>query len=194
MKLAGLILGILLFGIQSQAAARENGYLLIDDFTNRLSKLDTSWEGFTDRVMGGRSDMSAGTVRNVDDSYLWMRGKVSLENNGGFIQVRLMLSNSRKMFDGSQYSGVRVRVKGSGEGYYLHLRTSNTLFPWKYYSAPLPVSSDWVEVDIPWSTFTGGDYGRLPDLKTERLKSIAVVAAKDEFDADIQVSEIGLYK
>ena len=65
--------------------------LILDDFTSQsgTSTYGTAWQGFTDRVMGGRSDMRAGISRESGDSFLRMAGVVSLENNGGFIQARL---------------------------------------------------------------------------------------------------------
>lgn len=67
--------------------------LILDDFTSQsgTSTYGTAWQGFTDRVMGGRSDMRAGISRESGDSFLRMAGVVSLENNGGFIQARLPL-------------------------------------------------------------------------------------------------------
>lgn len=193
MKVTGFLVGLFVFGAHLPIYAGEGDYLLIDDFSSDLSYLGTPWEGFTDRVMGGRSDISAGIVRDGEEPFMRMRGRVSLENNGGFIQVRLKFEK-RGFFDASAYRGVRIKARGTGDHYYIHLRTSKTIFPWKYYSAPLPVSQDWVEIELPWTLFTGGDYGRLPDLTVDKLKSIAITAAKAEFDADIEISEIGLYR
>jgi hypothetical protein len=193
-KITSIFLGLLWSGSSVPLAAQDGDYLLIDDFTSDSSVFGTFWEGFTDRVMGGRSDISAGVVKEGDEAFMRMRGRVSLENNGGFIQVRLKFAERRGFFDASAYRGVRIRARGIGDNYYIHLRTVKTVFPWKYYSAPLPVGSEWADIELPWTLFTGGDYGRLPGLTVDKLKSIAITASKAEFDADIEISEIGLYR
>lgn len=194
MKMTGFLVGLFVFATNVPISAQEGDYLLIDDFSSGLSAFETPWEGFTDRVMGGRSDISAGIVKQDDEAFMRMRGKVSLENNGGFIQVRLKFFERRGFFDASGYRGIRVKARGTGDNYYIHVRTSKTIFPWKYYSAPLLVSPGWVEIELPWTLFTGGDYGSVPGLTVDKLKSVAVVASKAEFDADIEVSEIGFYR
>jgi len=169
-------------------------YLLLDDFSGERSAIDTEWKGFTDQVMGGVSDMIVTRVAGSEENYLRMQGKVSLENRGGFIQVRLMLKSPFKPFDASEYRGIRVTVRGKGDGYYIFLRTNTMILPWKYLAAPVPVTEEWRQVDIPWSAFKPGDYGRAGKLRTHRLKSLALVAYGKEFDAMIELSVIGLYK
>ncbi len=94
--------------------------LLIDDFSSDISALGTPWEGFTDRVMGGRSDMVVGIKHEDGHPYLSMTGNVSLANNGGFIQARLLLKgDGRSSFDASRYSGIRLSAKGRGDDYYI---------------------------------------------------------------------------
>ena len=88
-------------------------------------------------------------IPDPDGPFLRMQGKVSLENNGGFIQVRLMLKSSLRPFDGSEYRGIRVKVRGDGSGYYIFLRTNSMILPWKYFAAPVPVTDEWREVNIP---------------------------------------------
>ena len=169
-------------------------YLLIDDFTRESSALGTEWEGFTDRVMGGVSEMRIGRIPGPDGPFIRMTGSVSLENNGGFVQIRLELAERGGVFDGSEYRGIRVRVRGKGDGYYIFLRTANTLLPWKFYKAPVPVSEEWAEVDIPWTGFESGDYGRSRVFSSSKLKSVALVAYGKAFEAEIDLAEIGFYR
>ena len=184
----------LLFAENSHDGSTEmKSYLLLDDFTGEKSTLNTDWEGFTDQVMGGISEISVVRIPDADGNFIRMIGKVSLENNGGFIQVRLKLAHGAATFDASSYSGIRLVVRGVGTGYYIFLRTSRTILPWKYYAAPVPTVSEWRTADIPWDAFKPGDYGRMGELKVNRLKSIALVAYGEEFDARIDLKEIGLY-
>lgn len=187
-----LVLGVVIFAAKGDTEV--GSYLLLDDFSRELSAIDTEWKGFTDRVMGGVSDMTVAMMPGVDGNFLRMQGKVSLENNGGFIQVRLMLESSLKAFDGSEYKGIRVKVRGEGSGYYIFLRTNAMILPWKYFAAPVPVTTEWRQVDIPWTAFKPGDYGRAGRLRIDKLKSLALVAYGKEFDAMIDMTEIGLYK
>lgn len=169
--------------------------LLLDDFSdgNGVSAIGTEWQGFTDRVMGGRSDMDVRLLKEDDTFFLRMQGSVSLENNGGFIQVRLMLGEGRGSFDASEFNGIRIKYRTTPEGsYYLHMRTGQNRFPWAHFAAPLPNSPEWGEARIPWSAFEG----QLTPFSTPRLNkatSIAVVGAKEEFSARIDVREISLY-
>lgn len=168
--------------------------LLLDDFTASDSKLGTRWEGFTDRVMGGVSDMSVGVGESGDRPFLYMTGNVSLRNNGGFIQARLPLGKEReRAFDASAYAGFRLVVRGTGNDYYLFLRTTANLFPWAFYMAPIPVTEDWQEVFVPFSAFKKGDFGSLAGLNLKKLENVAVVAYKKEFAARLELREIGLY-
>ena len=69
-----------------------------------------------------------------------MKGNVSLENNGGFVQVALPLAMGSKTFDATAYSGVRFWVKGNGQQYYVHLKNDKTTLHWHYYSAGVRAS------------------------------------------------------
>ena len=178
-------------GVENEAVM-EN-YMIIDDFSGQRSALGPSWEGFSDRVMGGVSDLTSRIVSDGNLHYLEMSGHVSTRNNGGFIQLRLKVGSDLVPLDGSRFLGIRLVVRGSGTGYYLHARTTGMVLPWKYYAAPIPLSPSWATIDIPWSAFEPGDFGRMGKFRPSLLKSLAVVAAKSDFDALIEVREIGLY-
>jgi hypothetical protein len=67
---------------------------IIDDLSREppVAAIGSKWELLTDEVMGG---VSKGTmVRDViaGRAAIRMRGDVSLENNGGFVQIALDLS------------------------------------------------------------------------------------------------------
>ena len=188
-----MLLALMTAALGGEAVA-EGGYLLLDDFSAPRPVVGIEWEGFTDRVMGGVSEMSSGIVAPEGTPLLRLRGSVSLENRGGFIQVRLKLAARPAVFDASRYSGVRLTLRGEGgEGYYLFARTRQTRLPWKYYSAPLPVTKEWRTVEVPWSAFEGGKYGRTGEFRPGDLLSLALTAAFREFEPLLEVREIGLY-
>lgn len=167
--------------------------MLIDDFNSETSRLGTSWEGFTDQVMGGVSEMTVVRANDTGEEYVRMRGDVSTKNNGGFIQIRLKLS-PRGVLDGSSFEGLRLVVRGRGSGYYIFLRTANTILPWKFFKAEIPVTEEWRSVDIPWTAFGSGDYGRAKTLKTNQLKSVALVAYGKDFTAEVDLRELSFYR
>ena len=186
-------------------------WLLIDDFARSQSAVGTEWEGFTDRVMGGRSEMSVTVVPDGDDRVLRMRGRVSLENNGGFIQVRVPLAD-RGAFDAREYEGVAVelRVRNAGS-YYVHMRTAQNLAPWTYFAQQIPstLAADSRDdgrqdddqhndgrliVQLPFEGFESELMFGSPRPNLRRVRSLALVAASDNFEADIELSRIWLYR
>ena len=60
-----------------------------------------------------------------------MRGDVSLENNGGFVQISLDLAPDGHAVDASAWSGIEFDVFGNGEDYGVHLRTADLSQPWQ---------------------------------------------------------------
>jgi hypothetical protein len=164
--------------------------LLIDDFsrTDGVSMLGTRWEGFTDRVMGGLSQMEVGFGDGEEGRFLNMRGQVRLENRGGFIQARLPLEEGGGTFDARPWGGIAIRARGRPGAYYIHLRTSQNWMPWQYYRAPVAVSEEWQDQLIPFDAFEGRSTRRGMDLGA--LKSLAIVAYGEAFDADIDVARI----
>jgi len=166
---------------------------LIDDFSAETSRLGTSWEGFTDQVMGGASRMESGLVPGEQGRALRMSGQVSLKNNGGFIQMRLPLDPRKRPFDASSYTGIFLRVRGRDQGYYVHLRTPRTIFPWAYYGQSFPVSGEWTTVRLPFAAFRPQNMGGGPP-DPGKLVSLAIVAYGREFNAELYVQSVGFYR
>jgi hypothetical protein len=197
MSLAGVSLAVLGIGpgtIQgfspTAAETAMTETLLIDDFSRAdgLSMLGTRWEGFTDRVMGGLSEMAVAFRDSDEGRFLNMHGQVRLENRGGFIQARLPLEEGGGTFDARPWRGIGIRVRGRPGAYYIHLRTSQNWMPWQYYRAPIAVSEDWQEQLIPFGAFEGRSTWR--GMDPGALKSLAIVAYGEAFDADIDVARI----
>jgi hypothetical protein len=166
---------------------------LIEDFSRSdgVSPLGTRWMGFTDRVMGGASDQQV-TLEAIDGQRaLRLRGQVRLENNGGFIQVALPLAGAREAMDASGFGGVRLLVRGNGEQYAVHLRTSATRLPWQYYEATFTAGPAWTTVELPFERFT--PQALWSPIDPARLTRVAVVGAKRAFTADVAVGRLELY-
>jgi hypothetical protein len=167
---------------------------LIDDLTgpDGRSALGTNWQFFTDRVMGGVSRGSAALDTLQGRACIHLRGQVSLENNGGFVQVALPLGRQGEVLDASEYAGVRLMVRGNGDEYYVHLRTRDTRLPWQYYQARFKAESSWQSVEVPFRAFRAENLD-VP-LDASQLLRVAIVAAKKEMEADVAVARISLYR
>ena len=168
--------------------------MLIDDFsrTDGRSALGTEWQTFTDQVMGGVSRGSAVRDTVAQRPCLRLRGEVSLENNGGFVQVALSVRQQNRPLDAGAFSGIRLTATGNGETYYIHLRTGDTRLPWQYYQAAFQTDGQWREIDIPFTAFRPENLRAA--LDPSRIERIGVVAAKKAFTADVAVARVELYR
>ena len=167
--------------------------MVIDDFTDDslVSKLGNRWRGVSDQVMGGISEatVSHGVIDGRPS--LRMTGDVRLENDGGFIQAALDLGPAGDTIDASSFTGVRIAVRGNGEKYSVHLRTSDNTRPWQSYRAHLTAGSGWEPIDLPFATFV--PYRLETPLDITRLRRIGLVAIGRAFHADLAVFELAFY-
>jgi 2-keto-3-deoxy-6-phosphogluconate aldolase len=67
---------------------------MIDDLSREppMAAIGSNWQLFTDQVMGGVSKAIMTRDAIAGRAAICMRGDVSLENNGGFVQIALDLS------------------------------------------------------------------------------------------------------
>ncbi len=164
--------------------------LLLDDFSNTdgVSVFGTRWQGFTDRVMGGRSEIQVGYREHDGGHALYMQGPVRLENNGGFIQVRLPLGANREDFDAGAYAGVAITLRGRPGPYFLHIRNHETQRVWQYYRAVLEVDEHWQRLVVDFSEFDSAH--RSGPLDTRQLRSLAIVAYGEAFEAELEIARL----
>jgi hypothetical protein len=156
-----------------------------------LRPLSPDWRLITDRVMGGVSQ--ATVTRAILDGRDCTRlsGAVSTENRGGFVQIATDV-DAAIAADAAAWTGLALDVRGNGEGYKLHLRTSDLWLPWQSYRADFATSGDWQTVRLPFSAFA--PYRVVGRLRVDRLRRIGVVAIGREFDADLCVAGLSLYR
>jgi len=176
-----------------EVSAGQPATLSIDDFSdpNHISSLGTPWRLVTDGVMGGVSEGHYDFGQDDSFRYLTMSGTVSLENNGGFVQVALPLVRKSKALDASPYSGIRFWAKGNGERYYVHLKNNQTRLPWQYYSAAFTPSEKWQRIEIAFDQFEPQALNA--NLKVENLSQIAIVGAKKAHQIDLYVGPLEFY-
>ena len=191
--LGACLLALVLFASTGGVNAEERTVLLIDDFSREdgRSALGTEWRAFTDRVMGGVSRGSASRDTLATLPCLRLRGEVSLENRGGFIQVALPLGGARGPLDAGGYRGFRITVAGNGRTYSIHLRTADTRMPWQYYQAPSPPPKAGTR-----SRFRSPPFAARPQRPARPVtpQRVAIAAAKWEGAADVAIARIYLYR
>ena len=108
------------------------------------------WRSINDGVMGG---LSAGAMVQSDEG-LKFRGRLSLENNGGFSSVRRSITQNL-----SSATGVRIEVRGDGREYQFRIRQSNG-FDGVAWSAVFSSSNEWQQIDIALDQFVPVFRGR----------------------------------
>jgi hypothetical protein len=147
------------------------------------------WRFFTDTVMGGVSTGRVTPMEEDGHTFLRMTGTVSTANRGGFIQMRTDLAAPPP--EGT--TGVRLVVRGNGQRYFVHLRTTGTILPWQYYQAGFDTSHDWTEVRLPFASFRASGALLRAEPRPGSLTSLAVVAYGRDHKAEIDVREAGFY-
>ena len=160
--------------------------LLFEDFSSFNEK---NWEFISDRVMGGISSGNYQIISENKESFLRLKGFVSIENNGGFIQVRKVLTGKKIL----KFIGVEVKCRGNDANYFIHIRTKFTLLPWQYYQGKFYASSNWKSIKIDLKSFKGSGSLLPKRINSQHIKSIAIVAYGREHRVRLDVSEIKFY-
>ena len=160
---------------------------IIDDLSREppMATIGTPWRIFTDQVMGGVSEGTMARETVAGRPAIRMRGEVSLENNGGFVQISLDLAPDGETVDVSAWRGIELDVFGNSEDYSAHLRTDNLKRPWQSYRQGFRADPEWRTVRLLFEDFA--PYRTDVALNTSRLKRIGVVAIGRAFSADFSV-------
>ncbi|CAB9502663.1 complex i intermediate-associated protein 30 [Seminavis robusta] len=177
---------------------------LVDDLSEPfpVSSSGTQWAGFTDQVMGGRS--SGSITREVMDGKLAnvLRGKVSLENNGGFVQMATDLAldpSVSRTVDMSNYDGVELEVIYKGdreqEDFNIHLKNDNCDRQFSSYRGTFSIpNGEWTTVRMPFSDFIGkGPGAEEAPFDPSTLRRIGVVAIGREMEVTLGLAGLKFY-
>ena len=112
------------------------------------------WQTVLDGVMGGRS---TGRIAAGEGGTLSFTGELSLENNGGFSQIRTAVPEG--IFAGTK--GLRMRVKGDGRTYQCDIRSSRVrLMAGGYQCVFETKPGQWIEVEIPFEECNLNSFGQ----------------------------------
>lgn len=167
---------------------------IIDDLTKQHpgAALGTDWRLFTDTVMGGvsRATMTRETVDGK--AAIRLQGDVSLENNGGFVQISLDFRPDGGPIDASAWRGIELEVYGNGETYAVNLRTSDLNRPWQSYRQTFAAAPQWKSVKLPFEDFTPSRTD-IP-LDVRRLRRLGIIGIGRAFHADVSIAGIGFFR
>jgi adhesin HecA-like repeat protein len=155
-------------------------------------ELSPKWEYVADTVMGGVSRGQAvhGTVQGRQA--IRLTGNVSLDNNGGFVQIAFDLQQGGATFDASDWTGVALEVLGNGDVYDLRLRTDQIRRPWQSFRTAFTAPATWTEVRIAFADLIA--HRTEADFDPARLRRIGILAIGREMRADIAVAGVRLYR
>ena len=159
---------------------------VFDDFSGDAG---TRWDYVADGVMGGVSQGRAEIRGAGQDAVLRLQGRVSTDNNGGFIQVRQRFNETWP----ATAQGLSLRVKGNEETYYVFLKTPGLSRVWYSYRASFTATDQWQTVRLPFSDFAASHNGMPQSFAPTEVNSIAVVAYGADYEADVSVADISLY-
>ena len=179
--------------MSEQQQRSESAGEIIDDlrFDPPLAVTGNGWALISDRVMGGVSEGQMHREIVEGREAIRMTGGVSLENEGGFLQVALDLGDEGGVVDASGWDGIRLDVLGNDHVYNLHLRTSDIRRPWESYRQSFHAPTEWTTVFLPFADFEPHRTQR--SFKPSRLRRLGVVAIGREFEADISIGDIRFY-
>ncbi len=173
-------------------AAGLASFLIDDRSSDSLVTADGRvWRIVTDTVMGGVSSATLEPTLTQGKPCLRMRGEVSLENRGGFVQATIDLEQSG-FLDASAYRGIEIEVCGNGESYNLHLRTQDTCIVWQSYRIEFVASDQWQTLRLPFESFRPHRIDT--PLNTRHLRRLGVVAIGREMQADLSFARLSLYQ
>ena len=153
--------------------------------------LSPEWEYVADTVMGGVSDGRAQQVTIDGREATRLTGTVSLDNNGGFVQIAFDVAGG-EVFDASGYTGIALDVLGNGEVYDLRLRTDALTRPWQSFRTAFTAPTTWTTVTLPFSAFV--PHRTEAAFDAADLRRIGVLAIGREMQADIAVTNVRLYR
>lgn len=151
-----------------------------------MNPLQLQWDLVTDRVMGGVSNGKIEQLVVTGRPATRMTGRVSLDNNGGFIQIAADLSPPP---DGAK--GVALELIGNAETYNIHLRTNDLSRPWQSFRQAFTAPSEWTLCHFEFGNFEAHRTDQ--PLRTESIRRIGIVAIGRVFDADAAVSSVSYY-
>ena len=149
-------------------------------------ELVTNWEFISDTVMGGVSSGQISTEQIAGRPATRLTGEVSLENNGGFVQMAFDINEDGSSFDASAFNAIEIDVFGNDEEYDLRLRTSDLTRPWQSFRAPFFASPKWATIRLHFDEFV--PHKTEAEFDPRHLRRIGVLGIGRVFKSDLCVA------
>jgi hypothetical protein len=148
------------------------------------------WNYVADTVMGGISTGGVEFKYIEGKSIAVLKGNVTTENNGGFIQIRRDL----KDIDLESAELIRLIAKGNNQKYFIFLRTTGTILPWQYYQSEFTVNENFNEFVLPIHEFKKSGMLMSSKVNPKKITSIGLVAFGRDHSAELVVTELEFIK
>jgi hypothetical protein len=138
------------------------------------------WGAVDDVVMGGVS--SSNLI--LKEKIAIFTGRVSTDNNGGFVSVRT--KNFTPPWDLSSYQGIRLRVKGDGQRYKFITRCEGKWDGISYCYSFNTIADIWMTIDVPFTdlipVFRAKTVSEAGKFDSSRIYSLQLMLSKFEYD------------
>ncbi len=153
------------------------------EFSTEKSVLN--WYPQNDTVMGGVSNSQ---MQFKKTGIACFSGNVSLENNGGFAQVKY----DKTSFNLNNHKELELRVKGDNKMYQLRLQTDAERIS---YAQSFYAASDWTSVKLAFAgfeaTFRGRDVANAPALNLADIRTISfLLSDKQEGHFELLIDNV----
>ncbi len=167
---------LLVFGMSST---------MLFDFNSSSSM--KNWKVVNDGVMGG---LSKGSFVLNAEGHAEFKGRVSLDNNGGFTSIRYDFDKMNI----DKKTMIKIRLKGDGKDYQFRIRANSR----DYYSyiTTFSTSGKWQDIEIKLADLYPSYRGRkldLPNFSSSYMEGITfLIANKKAEDFKLVLDEISL--
>lgn len=155
-------------------------------------RLTPDWEYVADTVMGGVSTGGLSVETYQDRQATVLRGEVSLDNNGGFVQIAADLNPDGSLYDASAWHGIALEICGNDAAYDFRLRTDALNRPWQSFRTDFIAPDTWQTVRLPFAEVT--PHKTDAQFDPARLRRIGILAIGREMRAEIAVASVHLYR
>lgn len=148
----------------------------------------SNWKIVDDVVMGGKSN---GTFTINNDGFGEFKGKISLQNNGGFSSVRYT-TKSLKL---NKYSKITIKLKGDSKAYQFRIKANSS--DKHSYIKPFTTSGNWEDITINLSSMHPAFRGNTlnsPNFNKETISELAfLIGNKKEETFKLLIKSIELH-
>lgn len=143
-------------------------------FSLSFKSSESRWQVVVDGVMGG---LSTGEIDRTDNGIVF-HGDLSLENNGGFSQIRTPIEQGS--LEGAD--GIEIEVRGDGRNYIFDARVANMrVMAGSYQHTFDTEDGEWTTIRLPFTDFRFHYFGRLMEnvdaIEAHMIDSLGVTLA-----------------